>query len=83
MAELSCEKHSIAATTPFLETVRTGKFIKDLTGVRGGFLFFLPSHCSTQILTLIVPEPIGTRIPVSCKICCDIRLLIPLSAFGR
>ena len=41
-AVTSCEKHSIAATTPFLETVRTRKFIKDLTGVRGGFLFFLP-----------------------------------------
>ena len=38
----------------FLETVRTRKFIKDLTGVRGGFLFFLSSHCSTQILTLIL-----------------------------
>ena len=32
----------IAATTPFLETVRTRKFIKDLTGVRGGFLPSLP-----------------------------------------
>ena len=28
-------------------------FIKDLTDVRGGFLFFLPSHSSAQILTLI------------------------------
>ena len=47
-AVTSCEN------TLYLETVRTRKFIKDLTGVRGGFLFFLPSHCSPQILTLIL-----------------------------
>ena len=47
-AVTSCEN------TLLLETVRTRKIIKDLTAVRGGFLFFLSSHCSTQILTLIL-----------------------------
>ena len=47
-AVMSCEN------TLCVETVRTRKIIKDLTGVRGGFLFFLSSHCSTQILTLIL-----------------------------
>ena len=31
----------------------------------------------------MVPEPTGTSMPVSRKICCDIHSVIPLSSFGR